>query len=441
MPISNSQRAAELRRVIDEFLASQLNDKLDKVKDDENVPEKSAALRGELRQQFTFAAWIKDAARRVGQIQAVTHSLKPIHPYARGTSLYCPPGELPKHELLGSHCLGLDFEGDAAGNAAALDVYKFLKLPFEGRTLLTLMLAGDPDLPAVLSDDAEQAAAWIDAFTDITRPRGEASSHNLAKQLYWLTGNDPSDDGGYHLLAPLFATSLTHKVFRTIYTDRFSDATNDARKARKEGLFTDYVLHNYPNMAVQKLGGTNPQNISQLNSERRGDNYLLASLPPRWKSIDLKPLLNTDSMFHSFGRRPAVKHAVKALLGFLKSDPAANLTTRERRDRLAADLVGELLVFSAEIRTLSPGWSQSLDCRLSTWEKHWLDPEGVAAAAHQTEQHLPPDSAEQISQAFARWLNRQLHDPLPMGDAEYLHWRDLAQADLDAEEWEASYAT
>ena len=36
MPISNSQRAADLRRVIDEFLASRLNDKLDKVKDDEN---------------------------------------------------------------------------------------------------------------------------------------------------------------------------------------------------------------------------------------------------------------------------------------------------------------------------------------------------------------------------------------------------------------------
>ena len=441
MPISNSQRAAELRRVIDEFLASRLNDKLAKVKDDENVPEKSAALRGELRQQFTFAVWIKDAARRVGQIQAVTHSLKPIHPDARGTSLYCLPGDLPKHELLGSHCLGLDFESDAAGNAAALDVYKFLKLPFEGRSLLALMLAGDLDLPVVLSNDAEQAAAWIDAFTGITQPRDTASSHALAKQLYWLTGIDSSDDSGYHLLAPLFATSLTHRAFQTIYADRFSDATKDARKARKEGLFTDYVLHDYPNMAVQKLGGTKPQNISQLNSERRGDNYLLASLPPRWKSVDLKPLLNTDSMFHSFGRRPDVKHAVKALLGFLKSDPAANLTTRERRDRLAADLVSELLVFSAEIRTLSPGWSQSFDCRLSPEEKHWLDPESVAVAAHQAAQPLPPDSAEQISQAFARWLNRQLHDPLPMGDAEYLHWRDLAQAELDAEEWEASYAT
>ena len=441
MPISNPQRAAELRRVIDEFLSSRLKDKLDKVKGEDNAPDDSAAQRDELRQQFTFSVWIGDAARRVGQLQAVTHSLKPVHPDARGTSLYCPPNELPKHELLGTHCLGLDFEGDVAGNAAALDVHKFLKLPFEGSNLLALMLAGDHDLPMVLSDDAEQAAIWIKDFSSITQPRGMASSHALAKQLYWLMGNDPGDDGSYHLLGPLFATSLTHKAFQTIYADRFSDATKDARQARKLGLFTDYVLHDYPNLAVQKLGGTKPQNISQLNSERRGDNYLLASLPPRWKSVDLKPLLNIDSMFHRFGRRSDVKQGVKALLGFLKSDPAANLTTRELRDALAADLVGELLVFSAEIRTLSPGWSQSLDCRLSSGEKHWLDPEGVAAVARQAEKPLPPHSAEQISQAFARWLNRQLRDPLPMGDPEYLHWRDLAQAELDAEEWEVSHAT
>ena len=52
---------------------------------------------------------------------------------------------------------------------------------------------------------------------------------------------------------------------------------------------------------------------------------------------------------------------------------------------------------------------------------------------------MPTDSAEQISQAFARWLNRQLRDPLPMGDPEYLHWCALAQAELDAEEWEMNH--
>ena len=441
MSIPNSQRVAEMRRVIDEFLSARLNDRLAKVKDDDRVKDDAASKLDDLHHQFDFAVWIDKAARRVAWVQAVTHSLKPIHPDARGTNLYSPPAELTEHGLLGSHSLGLDFECDAVGNAAALDVYKFLKLPFEGRSLLDLMLVGDPDLPAVLSDNADQSMKWIEAFTGITKPRGIAASHTRAKQLYWLTGSDACKDGNYHLLAPLFATSLAHRVYQTINADRFSEASKDARQARRAGQFTDHVLHDYPSMAVQKLGGTKPQNISQLNSERRGDNYLLASLPPRWKSVDLKPLLNTDSMFYGFGRRPDVKNGVRALLAFLKSDPAANVASRNHRDALVTELVGELSVFGAELRALPPGWSQSPDCRLSAAERHWLDPDGVATAAEQSGQAVAAKSAEQISQAFGRWLNRQLRDPLPMGDPEYLYWCALAQAELDDEEWGVNHGT
>ena len=362
----NPQRATEIRHVIEEFLRNRLNDKLDKVKDDPSAPEISVAKRNALRVRYESKAWIGDAASRAPHIQVVTHSIKPIHSQIKGgTNLYKLPTELPAHLIVGSHSLGREFEGDTAvDDARHLDVNAFLKEKYEGHSLLDLMLAGDTDLPAALSDNAEQAAAWIEAFTSITKPRGSASSHTLAKQLYWLTGSDPSDNTNYHLLAPLFATSLVHRVYQTIYADRFSEVSKNARQARKEGQFTEHVVRDYPNMAVQKLGGANPQNISQLNSERRGDNYLLASLPPRWKSIHLKPLLNTDSMFHGFERRHEVKQCVKALLAFLKSDPTANMATRDRRDALVIELVGELLVFGVELRALPPGWSQSPDCRL-----------------------------------------------------------------------------
>ena len=273
------------------------------------------------------------------------------------------------------------------------------------------MLVDDADLIAALSDNPEQAAAWVEEFTRVTKPRGNISSHTLAKQLYWLTGSDPSDDSNYHLLAPLFATSLAHRVYQTVNADRFDEASKNARKARREGQFTDHILHDYPNMAVQKLGGTKPQNISYLNSNRKGDNYLLASLPPRWKSVNLKPLLHTDSMFRRFGQRPDVKLLVRDLRAFLKSDPTANVTTRDGRDALVTALVGELLVFGAEVRMLPPGWSQSPDCDLSSAERQWLDPEGAAAAAEQSGEALPASSVEQISHAFGRWLNRQMRDP------------------------------
>lgn len=433
MPISNPQRVAELRAVITTFLTERRDGQLEKLKPDD-------PRRGKLHERFEFTTWINSAAQRVGQLQLLTHTIKPIHPKAEGTEILTSPEAMPQHPVVGSHVLGLGFADDVAGNAAALDVYQFLKLPHGGQTLLALMLSQDADLAAALSDDPAQAEAWMAAFAGITQPRGRPASHPLAKQLYWLVGEDPLQDADFHLLAPLYASSLAHRVFKTIEDDRFDDAAKEARRAKRAGEFSERPVHEYPQLAVQMLGGSNKQNISQLNSKRLGKNYLLASMPPIWQSRDVTPLLRTDSMFHRFGRRPEVKALVKALLGFLKSDPRTNLETRERRDALIEALLDELILFAAALRELPPGWSQQGDCELSLAEKHWLDPEGVGTAAHEAGRSLPTDSAEELSQAFARWLNHQLRDPLPMGDPEYQHWRRLALEQLEAEDWEASHA-
>ena len=428
------QRVSDLRALIALFLKTRLDDKLDKLAPDDSK-------RAELIAQFIPAIWLEDAARRVGQIQAVTHSLKPIHPDAKGTNLYSPPQTLSELPVVGSHCLGDDFAGDVVGNAAALDVYKFLKLAYQGRSLLALVLARDADLAAALSNDPVQAETWMSAFAGITEPRGRVASHTLAKQLYWLTGDnpDPHDDTSFHLLAPLYASSLTHYVYQAIQDDRFSEEAKAARQAKKEGAFSDRPVREYPQLAIQNLGGTKPQNISQLNSERRGDNFLLASLPPTWRSIDLKPLLGTDSMFHRYGWRTEVKETVKALLVFLETNPARNLETRERRDESVNDLIDAFLQFSAELRSLPPGWSQMQECHLGSAEKHWLDTEGVEQMCTQSGLPLPTDTAERVSALFANWLNAQLRDLLPMGDPEYLEWRNQMHEQIKAEEREGRY--
>ena len=443
MQDTDPQRVADLQAVIADFLKKRLDDKLDKIKDDPDDEAKARdvrAKRDELRQSHESLAWLEDAARRVAQIQAVTHSLKPIHPDAKGTNLYCPPAGLEALDVVGSHALGEDFAGDVVGNAAALDVYKFLKLEHQGRSLLDLVLAGDADLAAALSDDAQQAADWMEAFAGLTRPRGRLASHTLAKQLYWPTGDDPHDDAQYHLLAPLYASSLAHRVWQQIQDDRFSEEAKAARQARHDGLWSDRPVREYPQLAVQQLGGTKPQNISQLNSERRGGNYLLASLPPAWRSLDIRPLLRAESMWKRYERRDEVRQTVWTLLAFLKTDPVQNSKTSQRRAELVDGLIDELLQFTAELRTIEPGWSQSPECWLSLPERHWLDPEGVAAACTAAGRPLPTDTPERISDAFALWLNARLREThsreqaLPMGDPEFLAWRRRMLEQIEADE-------
>jgi len=49
------------------------------------------------------------------------------------------------------------------------------------------------------------------------------------------------------------------------------------------------------------------------------------------------------------------------------------------------------------------------------------------------------DAADRVASDFANWVNGQIRDPLPMGDAEYLYWRKLARKQLSQEEWEEAH--
>ncbi|HEY3384471.1 MAG TPA: type I-F CRISPR-associated protein Csy1 [Vicinamibacterales bacterium] len=429
--MSDPSRADQIRRIIEEFLSARLQEKLRSLATVEGGAGNTPSNREELHRKFGLEAWIGDAAHRIQQLQAVTHSLKATHPDAKGTNLYADPTTLPALACVGSHCLGKDYDSDTVGNAAALDVVKFLRLPVGEATVWDLVRLDDPDVGAALSADPEQAQGWLDAFKRLMEPKGTLASHTLAKQVYWLVGLDPHDDDCYHLLAPLYATSLAHRVYVAVRSDRFSEESKSAHAARKACKYAEHVLHDYPGLAVQKLGGTKPQNISQLNSERRGENYLLTSLPPRWKSASVRPLLNTESMFTPFARRPAVKQAVATLRSHLECAPAANLQTRRRRDALVSDLLGELLMYRAELLTLPARWTAEPNCRLSAAERQWLDPD-----AEQSGRALPPGWENEVSLSFGRWLNTQLRDPLPMGDPEYMHWCALAQAEIEAQEQE-----
>lgn len=432
---SDPQRVAELRAVIADFLKKRLDDKLEKIKDSD---EKAIAARQKELDRFDQATWLEHAAKRVKGIQLVTHVLKATHPAPRiyeATNLYVAPAGLATIDVVGSHVLGDDYADDVTGDAAVLDVYGFLTQRHQGRTLLELMRDRDAALAEALDPDPVQAEDWIGTFAKIDEPRrSNPASHTLAKQLYWPIGDDPHDDAGFHLLAPLYASSLAHRVYLTIQDDRFSDEAKAARKDRHDGEFSERPVHEYPQLAVQQLGGTKPQNISQLNSERRGDNYLLASLPPVWKSIDLKPLLGADTMFNRYSRRDEVRQTLRALLAFLKTDPTRNVETRTHRAELVDALTDELLQFTAELRTLASGWSQAPECQLNLAERHWLDPEGVAAACAASGQPLPTDTAERVSAAFARWLNARLQDALPVGDPEFQAWRDRVHEQIKADE-------
>ncbi|UTD57200.1 type I-F CRISPR-associated protein Csy1 [Halomonas sp. MS1] len=412
--MSEPQPPGSLRELIEQFIQQRFVTKTEKMTQDDPAYLK-------LQSQFEPQTWLADAARRVGQLQVVTHSLKAIHPDAKGTNLYVEPRSLDQGELVGSHCLPGNFQGDVTGNAAALDVYKFLKLEWQGRSLLELALDHNSELISALSKEREKAQAWVRAFANIVEPKGTPSSHARGKQVYWLVNDDPTDNANYHLLAPLYATALTHPFHARLSEARFGEQAKAGRKARRDNAAFEGGYSDYLNLAVQKLGGTKPQNISQLNSERGGQNYLLASLPPNWISRDVIPPLRTESVLPRFGRRAPVRQLINDLVNWIKQNikedehraqsgkaPRKTYQDRDLHDDLTAMLSDELLMFTYELHRLAPGWSKDKECRLVTAECYWLDPgrseldPDFATARRRSDWH------EDISHRVAGWLKNTL---------------------------------
>ena len=436
----DTEKSRALQKLIHEFLQMRLKEKIEKIKDDD--PERAQEKRLRECERFQAHNWLDDAARRVAQIQAVTHTLKAVHPDAKGTNCHAPPTSLPTLSVVGSHCLGEDYELDVVGSAAALDVYKFLRLTHEGQNLLALSVRQAPDLAAALSSDASEAQTWMQAFAGLLQAKGQPTSHSLAKQLYWpaVWGAETNalDDTSYHLLEPLYASALAQRVYEQVQAERFGETAKEAREAKKQVVFHAHPVRFYPDMAIQKIGGSNAQNISQLNSQRRSNNYLLASVPPQWVSQPLKPLLNTDSMFGRYGRRAEVKTELRVLLKLLKTDPPPTLPTRNRRAQHVNALLLELLQFTTELRELEPGWVAQSECKLKAQHAFWLDPDGAAQQAHAQNQAPPTDVLNVVSEDFALWFNHQLQSTpagsLPVGDPEYSVWRKLCEEALKAYE-------
>ncbi len=80
--LSPPDGSLRIRAAILQFLQARLQPKLDKLKADEDEARQKLLLEHEPK------AWIADAARRVGQIQRVTHALKFTHPN-RGLTAFC----------------------------------------------------------------------------------------------------------------------------------------------------------------------------------------------------------------------------------------------------------------------------------------------------------------------------------------------------------------
>lgn len=377
--------------------------------------------------KYQVSTWLTDAATRASQINMVSHAPKYTHGDAKGSGVYFEKPNYNHHDTYLSSKMLLSFAVDTVGNAAALDVAALLSLSDNGQSLLDQLVKDEYSALSVFTNDEQQLADWATGFKASLQHK-ELSSHKLSKQLFF-----PLEQGGYHLISPLFASSFCQGVYDRISESRFSDDSKDKRKAKKDGKYLAGTLAEYRNSAVQTFGGTKPQNISLLNSRRGGRAYLLSCHPPVWRSQSRPPTSSKTAFWKMYERR--VWGILKSLRKFLEKIEHRDSTVvlREIRQRYVDELVGELLQLAAEIQALpaSPGWS--IDSKLPLSEQLWLDSQRddesfVAAREAQ-------DWQEDIARSFSTWLNYHLNrsQKLAFGDVEFSEWKDSLKSALKAD--------
>ncbi|HCM9480678.1 TPA: type I-F CRISPR-associated protein Csy1 [Enterobacter roggenkampii] len=359
-----------------------------------------AAERRELELRYEPKAWLTDAAKRAGQINLVTHAAKFTHGDSKSSSIY---SEAVAQEGYLSTAALSGLEPDAVGNAAALDVAKLLQTRVDGGdSLLASLKRGDRAALAAFTDDANQLDEWIAGFSCALTP-GEPASHKLAKQGYFPVGEN------YHLLSPLFATSLVHAMHQKMIAFRFGDDIKAIWKARREKTWHPTPLTLFPDSAEIHFGGTKPQNISYLNSVRGGRSWLLSCQPPQWKKAD-KPPTTLRSIFTlggQFDRR--ANSTVQLLVSLLaRTGDYTNVRIREARDEYIDALIDLLFVVASELqRDTWQNWTLSCE-RLVTHQQLWLDPWRTKTDEAFRLERDKDDWQVSVATDFALWLNARL---------------------------------
>ncbi len=384
--------------------------------DHDNFDAEYTAKQAKLDHDFTVANWLDGAAKRAGQISMATHAIKFTHGSAKGSNILCQDLGSNEHYLQTSDLSAP--ATDAVGNAAALDVAKLLQLTdHQEKSLLDYLKEQDITPLQPLAQNDQQSTLWLEGLSQALN-NDSPQSHTLAKQIYF-----PIGDNQYHLLAPLYSSSLSQAIYDEVQHARFSQEMKQIREARKKELACDDILIAYPNLAQTMAGGSKPQNISQLNNRRGGKTYLFNSCPPYWQS-QIKTPQDTETLLNHSMITYHTKTQVEWIAQYMakKRLQDSNKNSRDYIDKLVNEIGEDVVALASTWQQLPAGWSNNLK-KLPLYQAQWLDPHNPRWQEENEDWRGP------LSLHFGQWLKDRVQKAVPKQDSNYLFILGQGEAD------------
>ena len=398
-----------MTQAVMEYLAERRKNWLDKRLSGGMDEAEALALETEANEKFSLAQWLPDAARRAGHLSMVSHPSKFSHPSAK-TSAVIAQATLQADGYVRTG--NVHYPLDVFGSAASIDVYKFLALPLsDGKTVLEHLEQETALAQQLLSQAPSVPVSELTSqFLTIKASETQVKTDGLVKQVYFPV------DGAYHLLSILTPSGMLTEFKERIDAMRFSDASKEAREARKHQHYHAQGFNDILDLTVTVYGGSKPQNISVLNNQNSGRSYLLPCKPPKLDHRATR-LPSRDFFKQTLFVRDFDVY-FKSLFELMALD-INNMHIRAGIRKVLHKIVDEVMYRAFCVREFAGGWSQTEHYQaLPKAQQLWLD-------AALLEKRLEDDEwQEAIAKALRQWLageieRRQNH--IKLGDAEQLY--------------------
>lgn len=390
---------------------------------------------------FALKQWLPHAANRAGQISISTHPCTFSHPSSRknkngyATSIIAN-GKQANDGFLRSG--NVNVAADALGNAAALDVYKFLTLIMEDGQTLIQHLEQDTEVALSLltltnTDESQNYQKLKQGFLAMTSASGESITSSKIKQIFFPVKEKPlinySDNNDYHQLSILTASGILFELRKRLDAMRFGDEIKVARERKKANQEHQGYKEIY-NLTTIGYGGTKPQNISVLNNQNGGKAHLFMCAPPQLKNR------NTHFPHSDFFNQTVHYFQCKNQfyqLHKLYSRDNNNMHIRAERDEYYQSVIDHIIEKMWQVRSVALEQYTPASNKLTAAQKIWLCEQEEIKALRDTTDDWLDDIIKSVTTFLFYGYEKTLgKKAIKFSDAEHKHMQKLVLINKEA---------
>jgi len=362
--------------------------------------------------------WLEANAKKTGSIMKATHVLKFSHTSSDPEGIYLE-GKSTDTVLSTSSLKKTIIPDLAHSDGALISVSRFLHLEFKSDRIIDLILAKKYDFLKGFVKNKSQLNSWKNGFSKLVQETRKIQTTDKAKQIYFPLDESKKyerlEDRPYHLIIPLFPSSLSENLYQYIDNLKYSEnqkKIKEQKRPKEEGVspkFHQSPLISLSNIGIQNYGGKYPRNVSMLNANRQGKAYLFSTQPPTWEK-QLKLPIYKESLFDGLSNYQ-INEDMKYLVEFLQRFKSLDLSYKDPKryvhlERWIESIIDEVLYYANTIQKLIASWSADENTKLKIEHQYFLDPYRDDKAFQG--KRSTTDWQAIVCDDFASWVNRQL---------------------------------